>query len=107
MKKIITNSVIVGSLLAPVFVLATQFAPQNLDLVNIINKIAAWLLSILVASCGVALVYAGFLFVTSQGDEGKVKTARQFVLWALVGLAVGFLAWVLVNFTAVLTGGIM
>ena len=31
------------------------------------------------------LVYIGFLFVTSQGNPEKLKEAREYFLWALVG----------------------
>lgn len=31
------------------------------------------------------IMYAGFLFVTANGDEGKVKDAKHALLWAVVG----------------------
>ena len=31
------------------------------------------------------LVYIGFLFVTSQGNPEKLKEAREYFVWALVG----------------------
>lgn len=38
------------------------------------------------------LLYAAFLFVTSGGNEEQTKQGRQYLLYALIGLAVAFLA---------------
>jgi len=34
------------------------------------------------------IIYAGFLFVSARGDETKIKTAKDVILWTLVGAAV-------------------
>ncbi len=34
------------------------------------------------------LIYSGFLFVTAQGDETKLGTAKSIFLWTMVGVAV-------------------
>jgi hypothetical protein len=31
------------------------------------------------------IMYAGYLFVTAQGDSGQISTARSALLWAVVG----------------------
>ena len=31
------------------------------------------------------LIYVGFLFVAARGDPGKLTTARQALLWTVVG----------------------
>ena len=31
------------------------------------------------------IMYAGFLYVTARGDEGKIKTAHAALTWAIVG----------------------
>jgi len=36
------------------------------------------------------IIYAGFLFVTAQGEEGKIQKARHAIMWALVGTGVIF-----------------
>ena len=35
-----------------------------------------------------AFIYSGFLYVTAQGDTGKIKTAHTALLYAAVGTAV-------------------
>jgi hypothetical protein len=41
------------------------------------------------------LIYAGFMFVTAKGDPGKIKSARDALLWGLVGAALILTAEVL------------
>jgi Type IV secretion system pilin len=41
------------------------------------------------------LIYAGFMFVTAKGDPGKIKTARDALLWGLIGAALILMAEVL------------
>lgn len=36
----------------------------------------------------VAIVYAGFLFVTAQGDEKKIETAKKVLLYTVIGIAI-------------------
>lgn len=31
------------------------------------------------------IIYAGFLYVTAQGDESKIKTAHAALTWSVVG----------------------
>ena len=33
-------------------------------------------------------IFAGFLFLTANGEPGKVALAKKAVLWATVGIAV-------------------
>jgi heme/copper-type cytochrome/quinol oxidase subunit 2 len=41
----------------------------------------------------IVLVFAGFMFVTALGDPGKIKLAREAVLWAMIGVVVAILAF--------------
>jgi len=92
MKKIILGLVLFTLVMFPLVASAQD------TLVPIVKKLSTWLLSLLSAFAALMIVVAGFTFVTAQGDPEKVKTARNFVLWALVGVLVGGLAWILVQF---------
>lgn len=59
---------------------------------GLIYKILAFLLKIAVPITAIMIVWAGFLFVTSAGNEAKVKSAQKTLIWAIVGLAVVLLA---------------
>jgi hypothetical protein len=34
------------------------------------------------------IIYAGFTFVTAQGNPGEIQKAKQRLLWALIGAAI-------------------
>jgi hypothetical protein len=44
-----------------------------------------------------AFIYSGFLYVTAGGNETKIKTANNALLWASIGTAVLLGSWVLAN----------
>lgn len=44
------------------------------------------------------LLYAGFLWMTAGGDEGKVKTARTMISQAIIGLIVIVAAFAISTF---------
>jgi hypothetical protein len=41
----------------------------------------------------IMFIWAGILFLTAQGDPTKITGAKKAVLWAVVGTAVGLLAF--------------
>jgi len=70
---------------------APTTAPTN-DVMSVLNNITNWLFAILLIVAAIAIIIAAFTFVTAQGDPEKVKTARQFVIYALIGVLVAILA---------------
>lgn len=64
-----------------------------LALVNIL----IWLATV---AAVVFVVYGGFMFVTSQGEPGKIASARKTILNAVVGLVIALLASQIVKFVA-------
>lgn len=71
---------------------------------SIIIKIMLAVVDILLYISGIVAVifvaYGGFLFVASQGDPGKLVSARKTILNAVVGLIIVLLATPLVRFLA-------
>ncbi|MDP3955788.1 MAG: pilin [bacterium] len=62
---------------------------------DLIDKILTAFTAIAGPIAVVFIAYAGFLYVTSQGDSGKLETAKKALLWTLVGLAIIFGARIL------------
>jgi len=56
---------------------------------------AMW--SIFVAVGVVMFLYAGFIFLTSEGDPGKMTKAKNAFLYGVIGVIVGVLGWTMVN----------
>jgi len=58
------------------------------SLFGFLDKIIDALLQLGAVVAAVAVIYAGFMFVTAQGDEGKIKTAKATLLYTVIGLAI-------------------
>ncbi len=41
----------------------------------------------------IMFIYAGFLFLTAQGEPGKVSEAKKALIWAVVGIIVAIFAF--------------
>lgn len=64
------------------------------DVTTIINNI----ILVLGLVCVVVMIIGGINYMTSSGDAGKVKKAKDTILYGLIGLVVCVLAYALVNF---------
>ena len=53
-----------------------------------------------------AIIYAGFLYATAQGDEEKLNKAKNTLLWAAVGTAILIGAQVIIAAVSSTVGGI-
>ncbi len=60
---------------------------------SIIKKLATFIggLSVLM------IVVSGIMYMVSGGDSGKVETAKNTLMYSIVGLVVALLAWVIVK----------
>ncbi len=69
----------------------------NGDIVGGFSEIIKFLASILAVLAVLVIVIAGILYITSGGDDGRIQTAKNWILYAVIGLIVALLAWVIVN----------
>lgn len=46
---------------------------------------------------GLVIIYAGYIYATSQGNPDSIKTAKDFIIGALVGIALIILAGVILR----------
>ncbi len=61
----------------------------NIDkLEPLLTKILKVFMEFGIAIAALAIVYAGYLFVTAQGKESDINKAKDALLWASVGLGV-------------------
>ena len=44
------------------------------------------------------IIFGGVQYTTSAGDPGKVKKAKDTILYGIIGLVVSMLAYAIVNF---------
>ena len=48
----------------------------------------------------IVIIFGGIRYVTSTGDAGRIKQAKDTILYGIVGLAVAILAYAIVRFVA-------
>lgn len=66
-------------------------------LYNILKNIINVLLILIGIISVIMIVVGGIRYTTSAGDAGQTKSARDTVLYALVGLAIAVMSFALVN----------
>ena len=98
-KKIIAVSATALLMAMPLAALA-GFDPGNqpnqvstLNINTLIDIIFSILWPIVVAFAIIMFILAAFMFFTAQGDPEKIKSARDAVLWGVVGMVVALLAF--------------
>ncbi len=62
------------------------------DPMKTLSSVLNWLFTILIAFAGIMIVVAAFYFVTASGNPETVAKARQFIIYALIGVLVALLA---------------
>jgi hypothetical protein len=93
-KKLVT--ICLGALLVfPGIALAYTPVPEpggGLSIQSGLDNIVNFVWWCFVAISVVMFISAGILFVTSNGDPGRVKTAKAAVLWGIVGIMIAALS---------------
>lgn len=65
---------------------------------GIFQTVVNILLFVVGAVAVIMLIIGGIRYVVSGGDQGAVTSAKNTILYAIVGIVVAFLAYALVNF---------
>ena len=61
---------------------------------NVLNAVYFWMAVVAVGF----IVYGGYLYVLSSGDPGKIKQAKDTLLYAIIGVIVVLIAFVITSF---------
>lgn len=68
------------------------------DLISDMNKIINVVIGVLGVVAVAVVIYGGFLFLTAQGDPGKIKKGKDSITWGIIGLIIALLSWSIINF---------
>jgi TRAP-type C4-dicarboxylate transport system permease small subunit len=68
------------------------------DLISSVTGIINAVIAVLGIVCVIVIIMGGVSYMTSSGDAGKVKKAKDTILYGVIGLIVCALAAVIVNF---------
>ena len=117
MKKNKTAKIIIIGLFLLSFasqVLAEAVKLQNPlsapDFKTIVDTVVDFIIKLAVVIAPIFIIYAGYLFMTSGGEPGKITTARNVIMYVVIGLAILLLSkglvMVLISVIGVNTGSI-
>ena len=93
MNNILTHFAINGGINVNTVGNSTDNALQN-AVISIINAVVGALALV----CVIVIIIGGVNYMTSSGDAGKVKKAKDTILYGVIGLIVCVLAFAIVNF---------
>jgi len=80
--------------------------PLNVDnFPDLLDALINFIFWVGITLAPIMLIVAGLIFVTSSGSPERVTTARRFMIWTLIGLAVLLLAKGLVAVITSILGG--
>lgn len=71
---------------------------SNTDVNEVITRVVNALLFIIGAVAVIMLIFGGFKYITSSGDASAVSSAKNTILYAVVGLLVAIFAYAIVNY---------
>jgi len=98
-KTIIISSIVAISILVAMPVLgATSTAifdnplGKTSDISALVSNIINFLIILAIPITAILVVYAGYLYITSAGNEEKVKIAQKALVWAIIGFAIVLIA---------------
>jgi type IV secretory pathway VirB2 component (pilin) len=91
--RFVLNTVLLSVLSLPLITLADNTIANplgngNTDLFAFINNLIDAILKIGAIVAVLAIIYAGFLFVTARGDEKQLGTAKNVLLYSVIGIAI-------------------
>ncbi len=72
---------------------------------SVIFTFLNWLLLIFTLISVIAFVIAGMMFLTSGGNTQQAEKAKNYVTYAIIGIAVSLSGYVIISFIASTMGG--
>ena len=70
----------------------------NLDIASVLATIIYWILALSGGIAVLFLILGGLQYITSSGNKDKAEQAKQTILYAVIGLIVIALSFVIVAF---------
>ena len=76
----------------------TEASDKNKNVVDIVQSGVNVVISLVGILAVFSIIYGGFTYITAQSDPAKIKRGKDMVIYAVVALAVAFLAYGIVLF---------
>ena len=68
------------------------------NLISTINTLIRYILSFLGLVAVIIILWGGFLWMTSAGDDDKVAKARKLIISGIIGIVIILAAFIIANF---------
>ena len=68
------------------------------DLYGNVRTIINWIVMVVGIVAVIMIIIGGIFYVISAGDPGKIKKAKDTILYGIIGLVIVLLAFAIVNF---------
>jgi cytochrome bd-type quinol oxidase subunit 2 len=84
----------------PLIIQGISFKPEGSSgktFDQIVNDITNFIFVIALAVAVIMIIIAAFHFLTSGGDQNKIRTAKNIFLYAIIGLLITLLAKAIVS----------
>lgn len=99
-------------LVTPVFVMGAYDSdayeptgvPTDTDFGDVFLRITNYALGFLAALAILVIVISGILYITSSGDQDRVDAAKKWLLYAIIGLVIALLGYVIVRVVSAMVG---
>lgn len=56
-----------------------------------------WAMPIITGLAVLMFIYAGYLYMTSQGNQEQISLAKEIIIGVIAGVLLLFTAWILLN----------
>ncbi len=97
MKKALISASLFTLLIAPALASAQVLQGGGSQITGVLDRVTNWIFGILMLGAVIVILIAAFTFLTAAGDAEKVKTARNYIVYALVAIVVAFVSKALVT----------
>jgi len=106
-RKVITYALVgvaIVTVAKGIVVILETIFPSDIDAVDVIPSMIEWAFGFLLATTVLMLIFAAYLFITSMGNPERIVTARRWVTYALIGLAIAVISRGLIALVGRLVG---
>ena len=93
------------ALAATAYVVTNTFGLPAGSILDIVDNISYWLLSIFAVVGIIGFVIAGIIYLVSTGDDDMVTRAKAAMRWSIVGIIVGLSGLVIMQAVLMMLSG--
>jgi hypothetical protein len=83
---------------------AYSLADSAYNVSSLIDQILSYVFGILIVVAVALILYAAFLYMTAGGSDDNIAAAKKYIIYAVIGLAIAFLARAIVGVVTGLLG---